>query len=176
MMSDTDPMPPTKAEAKAQAKADQAKADQAAADSANATAAALHDDMPTHPHEDMPAPVLGADPVHGADAERGVRGIDDDHHLEPPPPHAALNEVSDAEQKRRDDDAHAAEQAEADKARRAEAQTTAAANGELAGPAFWQRIQDAKFEIRNLGFTAVEQLIDELYAGVQRLEAKHHGG
>lgn len=65
---------------------------------------------------------------------------------------------------------------EADKAKRADAMTTAAANGDLAGTAFWQRIQDAKFEIRNLGFSGVELLIDDLYAGIQRLESKHHGG
>jgi hypothetical protein len=72
-------------------------------------------------------------------------------------------------------DEEAARKTEADKARRAEAGTTAAANGDPAGVAFAQRIADVKFELRNQGHSNAETLIDDLYAGIQRLEAKTGG-
>jgi hypothetical protein len=66
--------------------------------------------------------------------------------------------------------------AEDEKAQRAEAGHTAAENGDVAGVAFAPDIEQAKFELRNLGHDFTISLIDRLFAGVQRLEQKLMGG
>jgi hypothetical protein len=68
------------------------------------------------------------------------------------------------------------EQAEADKAARAKAGVTGAENGDPAGVAFSARIAAAQFEHRNQGHDDTMQLIDDLFAAVQRLEARAAGG
>lgn len=66
----------------------------------------------------------------------------------------------------------AAAAVEADKAKRAEAGVTGSPNGDLAAAAFAARIDQARFEHRNQGHDTTMALIDDLYAAVQRLEAK----
>lgn len=66
--------------------------------------------------------------------------------------------------------------AEAEKAKRADAGVTGDPSGNPAGVAFSQRIADAKFALRNQGHTLIEDLMDDMLAGLQRLEAKLLGG
>lgn len=64
---------------------------------------------------------------------------------------------------------------EADKADRAENRMTAAANGDFGAVAYGPRIAAAKFEHRNQGHDDTMQLLDDMLAGIQRLEAKLAG-
>lgn len=73
-------------------------------------------------------------------------------------------------------EAEAAAKAEADKAARAKAGSTGAENGDMAATAFGPRIAAAQFEHRNQGHDDTMQLIDDLFAAVQRLEARAAGG
>jgi hypothetical protein len=49
-------------------------------------------------------------------------------------------------------------------------------SGNPAGVAFSQRIADAKFTLRNQGHVEIEALLDEMLAGLMRLEGKFAGG
>jgi hypothetical protein len=69
----------------------------------------------------------------------------------------------------------AALKAEEAKTARAKAGVTAAANGDPAMVAFGARIDAAKFEHRNQGHDDTMQLLDDMLAGIQRLEAKAAG-
>lgn len=69
-------------------------------------------------------------------------------------------------------DEQAAAQIEADKAKRAAAGVTGSPNGDYAGVAFASRIAQAQFDHRNQGHDDTMRLIDDLFAAVQRLEAK----
>lgn len=66
--------------------------------------------------------------------------------------------------------------AEAEKAKRADAGVTGDPSGNPAGVAFADRIADAKFALRNQGHTLIEDLMDDMLAGMQRLESKLLGG
>lgn len=48
-------------------------------------------------------------------------------------------------------------------------------SGIPAAAAFWERIQSAKFALRELGHHEVTSLLDELYAGLQRVEGTATG-
>jgi hypothetical protein len=72
-------------------------------------------------------------------------------------------------------EADAAAKAEEAKAARAKAGVTAAANGDPAMVAFGARIDAAKFEHRNQGHDDTMQLLDDMLAGIQRLEAQAAG-
>jgi hypothetical protein len=88
----------------------------------------------------------------------------------------AADPVQAEEEARVKAEADAAARAEAGKASRAKAGTTGAENGDMAATAFGPRIAAAQFEHRNQGHDDTMQLIDDLFAAVQRLEARAAGG
>lgn len=89
---------------------------------------------------------------------------------------AADARISKADARAERQAADPAEQAEADKAARAKAGITGAENGDVAATAFQGRIDQARFEHRNQGHDDTMALIDDLFAAVQRLEARAAGG
>jgi hypothetical protein len=153
------------ARAKREADADAARAqadkdadaaiDKEDADKANALAEATHHGEVDPPHPDDTLPTAEGQVPTGNAA---------------PPPgdaEAAAQAKADEESMRR---------AEDEKAQRAEAGHTAALNGDVAGVAFAPDIEQAKFELRNLGHDFTISLIDRMFQGIQRLEQKLMGG
>jgi len=137
--------------------------DQRAADQANTTANEVAAGGDTSTTAQAPA-----DPSAKAQAEadrvnRNTKGSDDNTPVDP---------VLDEERARLRDEADAADKAEATKAKAAKDGTTGDPSGNPAGVAFSQRIADAKFTLRNQGHTEIEALLDDMHAGLQRVEAK----